>query len=68
MYQLEYQYESSYAGITRRRSFFYRPEFIVDGALWKAVRQGNDISTGKDERKLDKLNSKMTEAERRKEE
>ena len=48
LYQLEYKYVSSYANITKKRSFFYRPEFIVDGALWKAIRQGNDISNDAD--------------------
>ena len=38
VYQLEYSYESAYAKLTRHRSFFYRPEYIADGALWKAVR------------------------------
>lgn len=48
LYQLEYKYESSYAGITKRRSFFYRPEFLRDPVLWKAIRQGNDIATDED--------------------
>lgn len=48
LFQLEYKYESSYSGITRRRSFFYRPEFIANQALWKAVRQGNDIASDED--------------------
>ena len=49
VYQLEYKYQSNYAKLTRQRSFFYRPEFISNPALWKAVRQGNDIRTDSDE-------------------
>jgi hypothetical protein len=30
LYHLEYAYKSNIAGITKRRSFFYRPEFISD--------------------------------------
>jgi len=32
------------AGLTKRRSFFYRPEHIEDVALWKAIRTGNSIT------------------------
>ena len=48
VYQLEYAYKSAWAGITKSRSFFYRPEYIVDPALWKAIRTGNEI-TNEDE-------------------
>ena len=34
LYQLEYAYESKWAGITKRRSFFYRPEKIENRDLW----------------------------------
>ena len=44
VYQLEYEYDSLlFGGSTRAASFFYRPEFISDVVIWKAVRQGNDI-------------------------
>lgn len=34
LFQLEYAYESKWAGITKRRSFFYRPEKIENRDLW----------------------------------
>lgn len=45
IYQLEYSYKSIIASLTKRRSFFYRPEFIVDQQLWKVVRTGNEVET-----------------------
>ena len=48
VYQLEYSYKSSYAKLTRHKSFFYRPEYIASAPLWKAVRQGNDIISDDD--------------------
>lgn len=43
IYQLEYSYKSSWANLTKRRSFFYRPEFISDPELWKTIRTGTEI-------------------------
>ena len=43
LFQLEYAYKSSWAKITKRRSFFYRPEEITDNALWRSVRTGCEI-------------------------
>jgi len=51
LYQLEYKYEATYSKLMRSSSFFYRPEFIADNALWKAVRLGNDIKTDEDVKK-----------------
>ena len=48
VYQLEYTCKSAYTKLTRRKSFFYRPEFISNGAIWKAVRTGTDIKTDED--------------------
>ena len=48
VYQLEYKYNATYSKLERSSSFFYRPEYIADGALWKAVRLGNDIKTDDD--------------------
>ena len=35
-------------GLVRSRSFFYRPEYIEDAALWKAVRNGNEVMAEED--------------------
>ena len=43
LYQLEYKHQSTVTGKVRSRSFFYRPEFIEDAVLWKAVRNGNEV-------------------------
>lgn len=43
LYQLEYSYKSSWANLTKRRSFFYRPEYISNFDLWKAIRNGSEI-------------------------
>jgi hypothetical protein len=43
LYQLEYSYKSSWANLTKRRSFFYRPEYISNVDLWKALRNGSEI-------------------------
>jgi hypothetical protein len=45
LYQLEYSYKSSWANLTKRRSFFYRPEHISNVELWKALRNGSEIET-----------------------
>ncbi len=34
LFQLEYTLSSAWAGITKRRSFFYRPEFVSNPRLW----------------------------------
>ena len=47
-------YSSSYSGLTKKRSFFYRPEYIADQVLWKAIRQGNDIKNDDDKSQGDK--------------
>ena len=65
LYQLEYDYEASYSKLRRSGSFFYRPEYIVDGALWKAVRQGNDINTDDDIRRKTKKSAQELEQERK---
>jgi len=48
VFHLEYTYKASYSGLTRSRSFFYRPEYVADAGLWKAIRLGNDIKTDED--------------------
>ena len=35
--------KSAWAGITKRRSFFYRPEFVENPKLWQDVRMGYEI-------------------------
>lgn len=49
VYQLEYKYRSVLTGLEKRRSFFYRPEYIADNTLWRAVRTGNEIINVTDE-------------------
>ena len=48
LYHLEYDFVSSVSGKTKHRSFFYRPEHIEDAALWKAIRNGNEIMAEED--------------------
>ena len=48
LYQLEYTHKSTITGKVRSRSFFYRPEYIEDAALWKAVRNGNEVMAEED--------------------
>ena len=45
-------------GKTKHRSFFYRPEHIEDAALWKAVRNGNEIMV-EDELEVPKSKNKV---------
>ena len=66
LYQLEYKYESATAGITKKRSFFYRPEYVVDGALWSTIRRGTDIKNDEDVEKEAKRKG-LSEVERKKE-
>lgn len=39
-YQLEYMKQGKWA---KRRSFFYRPEYIGDADLWQKIRKGNEM-------------------------
>ena len=41
IYQLEYIKEGKW---TKRRSLFYRPEFIADPDLWQTIRKGNEVA------------------------
>ena len=41
IYQLEYIKEGKW---NKRRSFFYRPEFIADQELWQSIRKGNEVA------------------------
>ena len=41
-------YASKIARIDKRRSFFYRPEYIVDAELWSVLRKGEEILTKAD--------------------
>ncbi len=41
IYQLEYIKEGKW---TKRRSLFYRPEYIGDNDLWQTIRKGNEVS------------------------
>ncbi len=40
IYQLEYIKEGKW---TKRRSLFYRPQFIADPDLWQTIRKGNEV-------------------------
>ena len=42
VYQLEYLKEGKW---TKKRSLFYRPEYIGDADLWKRIRTGNEVPT-----------------------
>ena len=43
IYQLEYMKKGG--KWEKRRSLFYRPEFVSNNELWKAVRNGNEVVT-----------------------
>ena len=45
LYFLEYNFFGKWTGITKRRSFFYRPEFVADRELWNQIKTGNEIMT-----------------------
>ena len=57
LYQLEYAFESKWAGITKRRSYFYRPECIMNRELWQEIRVGNEVLTIGDELEAGKFAS-----------
>ena len=40
LYQLEYIKEGKW---TKKRSLFYRPEFIADQELWQRIRTGHEV-------------------------
>jgi hypothetical protein len=43
MYAIQYAYESKWAKLTKTRSYFYRPEEIVNREMWEEVRKGNEV-------------------------
>ncbi len=49
LFQLEYFYISSVARLNKRRSFFYRPECIVNEELWSTLRKGTEVLAKGDE-------------------
>ena len=40
VYQLEFIKDGKW---TKRRSLFYRPQFIADPDLWQTIRKGNEV-------------------------
>mmetsp|Transcript_32146 Transcript_32146/g.49160 ORF Transcript_32146/g.49160 Transcript_32146/m.49160 type:complete len:183 (-) Transcript_32146:13-561(-) len=49
LYQLEYAFQGRFMKrLTKRRSYFYRPEFISDRALWDDLKRGTSIKTLED--------------------
>ena len=48
IYQLEYRFLGKYTGLTKGRSFFYRPQHIVNPELWNEIKSGKEIITMKD--------------------
>ena len=41
IYQLEFIKEGKW---TKRRSLFYRPQYIADADLWQTIRKGNEVA------------------------
>ena len=41
IYQLEFIKEGKW---NKRRSLFYRPEFIADAEIWQKIRTGNEVA------------------------
>ena len=45
IYQLEYRFLGKYTGLTKGRSFFYRPQHITNIELWNEIKRGKEILT-----------------------
>jgi len=45
LYFLEYAFHGRLTGLTKKRTFFYRPEFVANRDLWKEIKTGNEILT-----------------------
>ena len=45
LYFLEYNYPGRLTGVTKRRSYFYRPEHVEDRELWNLVKTGQEVKT-----------------------
>ena len=48
IYQLEYNFKGALTGITKRRSYFYRPEHIENRDLWSEIKNGRAVLTLED--------------------
>lgn len=45
LFFLEYNFAGKFTGLTKKRSFFYRPEFVADRDLWNQIKAGKEIMT-----------------------
>jgi len=48
MYYLEYNFRGRMTDLVKQRSFFYRPEFIVNKDLWNEIKNGREVMTMQD--------------------
>ena len=55
LYYLEYNFRGRVTQLVKQRSFFYRPEFIINRDLWSEIKQGKEVLTLADMKSAEEL-------------
>lgn len=55
VYQLEYNFQGRMTNLVKKRSYFYRPEHIVNQDLWNELKTGNEVLSMSDIQSAEEL-------------
>jgi hypothetical protein len=55
MYYLEYNFHGKITKNVKQRSYFYRPQEVINKELWDEIKRGNEIITMADIKSADEL-------------